>query len=109
MDHIRQEIEDFATQAGVDSSALPSEHVFFISAREFEWLMALCKAKKVDLPAMLRDMVNVNRSIETRKFLVEQHIASRFGKVRPPEYVSKSFQKMFDSLIDQVRSSSASK
>lgn len=99
---VREEIEDFAKQEGLDSQRLPSENIFFLSAREFEFFMEVCKKGLGELSDIIRGMIVANRNVLTKKFLVEQHV-ERFEGIQGPAYAVEPFERMHRDLMTRLR------
>ena len=103
----RAELEDFAKGEGVNFQNLPSENIYFLSVREFEWLTEICKDNKEILLPIIKQMIAADRDPLTRKLLVEQHLVEqrnqgKYGSFGAPDYATEAFKRMTSRLVKRI-------
>ena len=101
-DFVRGDIErvlrEFCIQNGIDIGLIPFSRIHFLSAREFEGLVAVMKAG-TNLNDFLLGVERTNSMRESEKFDFGQHLPN----LTLPEIVRKPFTDAVESLQSRLR------
>ena len=97
-----KEIEEFINDNHFDVDCLPFENIYFLSPREFEWLMYLVKEHKLTPEEIIRKVIEEER--RDKKLQFGQHLRSVFpAMLGAPSFVKTPCDVLF-AQVEQVLS-----
>lgn len=77
-----------------ESNVLTPARMLFPSAFEFESIVALSNTLQVPISQVVRDIVADNGNPETRKMLLEQHVAARRAPLDAPAVIQRAANRL---------------
>jgi hypothetical protein len=96
------EIHRFIIERNLDLHALDFNHIFFLSAHEFERLLYVVKHEKTEMSAILTRVAEANAA--EKKLQFGQHLRHLY-KTTAPDFVTLPYRTMTAGVEHKVSSS----
>lgn len=81
-----------------DKLCIPLEHIYIISANEFDCLIGCIMERRVTFSDILKDAVSKDGQSQTKKLQLVQHLYDSFGKIQIPQYALRKFEELTDRV-----------
>lgn len=96
-----KEIDRFIIERNLNSHALDFNHIFFLSAHEFEHLMYVVKHDKTEISAILARVAQAN--VAEKKLQFGQHLRHLY-KTTAPDFVTRPYEAMIAGVGQKLSS-----
>lgn len=96
---LKEAIEPVLESKKIDINLIPPERIMFLSIDEFDQLVSILWQKTATMSMVLGEMLEANRSIDTRKWVFSQHL----DKFRPESPQHPFLDDQFELLSNEVQ------